>query len=784
MANKSNQFFSPEDHISIDAEHTLEQLSGKFQSVKDGLPELIKNSKDHYARLNVKKSQDRQIIIIISEDGENLGVLDFAGAALADFKGWKTWSSRTANRKEMSSDIEAGYGNGGKSFMVRGCNKLSSMCGYRDCKINKWGFLNDEPKLKYHAGIFKKSGKELKNYVEQDHQLVLNSELSVYGIEISSLPKEAQEVFEKRRSFTLVSLMRVRDWQKLHRPGRLKIFSSLPDNIMQHAQASLTLDTCNVWVMKGSKLIYPEKLKVSDLPSFEGLEDLEPIPIPSKLIDPETSEEIELRFKVPENNNLILKTSRQNLRLSDRHKARNVIRIKNERNVVANWLMADLVSLTSSAFIYGTLVCDLIEEESIAGSDRMNLADNALIRSLKHWVSNQCVEIAKRIHKIQLSKNSDEDKNAVSETLQKLRNLMREFLRRDITEGDAGDDFEGGRTRRSGAIRKKGMNIDEIVLEPQRNSLLLPLGTTVPLVIKCYETRGEEKFLVSCDSLVPCADKSDLEWVGNNMIRGTKEGVVRLFFETLDGKVQSNTLNIKILNIEEIKVGEQERVLKQGERYPLKITSFGEEGQEFTNLIYETYVDEIEMGSINRDGIFTAGGLSGYATVRIKYGTKENQVKTLRVQIGEEKISGSGGDKGNDIPLILLCSRESPNSEDRLAESRTHPGGEDHPTIIDNEPLWKGIIWINSDSKESRKARSRGEGGFMKIGSPTFQQFLTLKCFEVLKRLKMEDDVGGDSFNMDEFRNGIANAEMETASFLDKAYILVKELVGGEEDEE
>ncbi len=45
--------FRPLPGIRIDAVHSLEQLTGRYQTMRDGLPELVKNSKDHYARLGI-----------------------------------------------------------------------------------------------------------------------------------------------------------------------------------------------------------------------------------------------------------------------------------------------------------------------------------------------------------------------------------------------------------------------------------------------------------------------------------------------------------------------------------------------------------------------------------------------------------------------------------------------------------------------------------------------------------------------------------------------------------
>src|SRR5215469_5304733 len=101
------------DEIPIDINNTLLQLLGRFQSVKDGLPELIKNSKDQYSRLGVTDKARRVIVTLVDTTSHRIAVLDFAGASKADFKRWQKWSDPAANLAEKATDIEGGHGNGG-----------------------------------------------------------------------------------------------------------------------------------------------------------------------------------------------------------------------------------------------------------------------------------------------------------------------------------------------------------------------------------------------------------------------------------------------------------------------------------------------------------------------------------------------------------------------------------------------------------------------------------------------------------------------------------------------
>src|SRR5690348_14955227 len=53
VVTKPGMFVFP-GQISIDAKSTLDQLTPQFRSVRDGLPELVKNAKDQYARLQIR----------------------------------------------------------------------------------------------------------------------------------------------------------------------------------------------------------------------------------------------------------------------------------------------------------------------------------------------------------------------------------------------------------------------------------------------------------------------------------------------------------------------------------------------------------------------------------------------------------------------------------------------------------------------------------------------------------------------------------------------------------
>lgn len=781
---KSKIDFEAAETIKIDMVHGLDQISSGFQSVKEGLPELIKNSKDHYFRLNVNDKKDRQIVILISPDKTQLGVLDFAGAKLNDFDGWEEWNSRTSNRKEMSENIEAGKGNGGKSFMARGCLGMASLCGYADEKINKKGFINYDKSLKYKTVTFKgKDGKLIKNIKSPDPERVLNKELEAFEIDINSLPKPARDSFFKRRFFTFVHLDGIKDWNKTNELIKDRKINTLPADLMAHAQASLTIETCFVWVQKGDKLFYQEPLEVADLEPMPELSEVPFIPLPTELEDPTTGDIIKL--EITEKDGLQIFPCKKNLRNTDTLKARNVVRIWNNRNIVANWSIADLVPTSASGFIHAKLTHRELTEEYQDGSNRMTLVDSELTRALRHWTTQKLNEIVAKIQDLQSEKESKEDKLKASKALDKIRELMSKFLEQENEDNlNSGEDGK----KKDGPINIKwGEKLDEILLEPRNPILRIPQGVDVPIVIKGYEIKDEKRLpLKSLPPFLMISQDDIVDIVSRSSIRGLKGGKTKICLETRDGKIKSNEIEIEVIKLKDLQLNYKNKIIKQGERFNINLIGITEDDEMKENMVFQTYIDEEDMGKIDRFGKFIAGIKEGIATVRVKYGVGEGDFKKTILKIGKDKIENK---KGSDIPLIMFCGDPAPGRENWPENQRTIPPGESYPTIIDSEPFWlnipPAIIWINPRSKEAKKIRERGsEKILVSMKSKVFQDFLLVKCFEILKRLKLKQKIGDSSMTFIETLQKLSQSETEASEFLDLAQEIINNLMRSYSEEE
>ena len=263
--------------------------------MKDGLPELIKNAKDQYSRLGIVDREVRQIVVLADTDDHRLGVLDFAGARAADFGGWTTWSSRTAGRKELSEDIEAGHGNGGKAFMVRGALEFAFLESCFEGKHTRMGFKNERPADLYKPGFDRKKGIRLDGVNEPNVKARLDDFLAEFDMKASELPPRALAAFQKRNAFTGVLLSGVTDWegrrknkiQRLAKEGVSEIIAS-------HGQTSMTIETCECWVVVDGRLTTPTPIAPVGLEPYPGFEQPVIHEIPDLLPDPETGDDVDM----------------------------------------------------------------------------------------------------------------------------------------------------------------------------------------------------------------------------------------------------------------------------------------------------------------------------------------------------------------------------------------------------------------------------------------------------------------------------------------------------------
>lgn len=656
------------------------------------------------------------------------------------------------------------------------------------------GFRNDEPTARYIPGIDREGRKRIEDVIEAQPLERLRDVLRELDTTISSLPSACRKVLEERNAFTIVMIDGVRDWQNRRHETIRRMVLALPTMIAEHGQASLTIETCSVWVMLGSVLVTREPIRAAILQPYEGFENLPDIPIPDSLIDPESGEHVSTGEGGGSEKYLRLRTSSKNLRLSDDLKARNVIRIWNDRNNVASWPLPSLdVMGQSIAFVYGELRVPDLKGEHLADAHRSNLADTPLTRALRAWSTDQIQELANRIQKAEMRKTRREDREKAGRALAGLRDLMRQFLEAEPFPGEE-QDSSGGAGKDEGDTGNKherrrqkfGARIDEIVLEPTRKGIGLALGTKAPLVYRCYEINDADKRpVMGAKVILKSAVEGHAVLDSDGFLKAEKTGKGEIWLETADGRVTSNHAVLEVVRCTGVDIVLPSDPLLKGQRVTVVASFHTIDGQR-DDLLLEATIDEPGMAWLGRSGILTAGLQEGTATLHVKYGPERGDRHTVTVTIGPERVPprGTGGGAGGNVPEILLCGEPAPGMDSYPPEQRTHPGGEYHPTIIE-EPQFPNVVWINPYSKEaSRVRRSRGgPSGVGGIATQTFMHFVALKCFEILKRLKVRQEMREQVINETEFTRAIAQAEMDCAGFIDAAFDISEKLLRATDEE-
>ena len=688
--NRMQKFILP-DEIPIDPVETLNQLTGRFRSVRDGLPELVKNSKDQYSRLGINDEADRQIVVIADTDRRTLAVVDFAGAPAGNFEGWTNWSDPNAGQANLAADIEAGHGNGGKAFMVRGASSTAFLESCYEGRRTRKGFVNDQPTERYKPGFGSSQGIKLDDIEEPDPTNRLEEALSLVGVRIDLLPNGAQNVFRRRRAFTIAYLEQVQDWIGSRKPRlRTVAGNGLAEIIGSHGQTAMTIETSRVWVVRNGEIIGPGPVRPSEIAPYSGFETPRQFEIPDLLSDPETGETVTVFEKPGLTGFLRLSTSQSQLQLAANTKAKNVIRVWNQRNNVATWTPQELHSVSAASFIYGELRCPSLTEDHLDGAARKHLADTSLVRALREWAAEHVKQLADDLHHAMAEKTTPKDLERTRSALDRIRNLMRKYLDPDSSGAESEDGSDGSHSgglgngwRPSRKPVQYGTDIHEIVLETDLRDITLIVGTSIPLLHRCFERQedGSAKPVQARNLVLQSEPKGMFTLDAAGMLTAHATGLGEFWLETADGQLQSNRREFWTMEATEVDLEVPAEPLLQGQRLKLNITFQTPDGPLDDALIDGEVLDP-SFGAIGRHGRLTVGQKEGNAEVRIRYGADTLAYRDFSIPVGPERIpqKEGSGDSGSDVPEILLCGDYAPGMEEYPPERRTIPGGLEYPT--------------------------------------------------------------------------------------------------------
>ena len=596
-----------------------------------------------------------------------------------------------------------------------------------------------------------------------------------------ALPQLAQDLFEGRASYTVARVDGLREWANRKRSfKRRSAKDAVAPQLRAHSQAALTIETCSVWVVSDGKLLTPEPLVLAHPEPLPGFEDIDPIPVPDVLVDPESEADLPTGEMRDGAKILKLRTSKRQLRRLAELAALNVIRVRDERNAIGHWTLAELAPCPESTFILGEVWVPALSGEDVVGADRIQMVETPLVRAVRAWVEGQIDALCEMIRHAKSQELETTERDRTADALGKFRDLMRRFLEERLVQGlEPGEGAGPGENRGIRCPRppvKYGSVVDVIDLEPGRSSIALAGGTTVPLEFHCYELTDASERLPVRESVLELHSDCDglVELTANRGLRALRIGHAQVWLRHPKSGIESDRIAIHSVGCTGADISILDTPLLQGQRTRVEVSFHTSQGLR-DDLMLEARVHPDALGRFSRAGVFTAGGTQGTATVRVKHGFKSTDFAEQPIEIGPDSVELRGVGGGGDIPLVLLCTQPAPGNEGYEPAQRTHAGGEDFPTIIE-DPRWRGVVWINPSSKEALRARVGGPQSVpLPVTSKTFLQFIALKCFEILKRLLVRErlkDQGRTQVTETEYLSELADAESECADFIDPAFDL------------
>ncbi len=677
--------------------------------------------------------------------------------------------------------------------MVRGATRRAFLDSTYEGRRTKKGFVNDQPGQRYRPGFGVEDGQILDDVSNATPTETLEQILRLVGADLDDLPEPAKAAYANRNAYTAAYVEEVEDWQRRNkRKLRSAAAAEIAEIISTHGQTSMTIETCHVWVLVDGNIYGGGPIRPALIEPFAGFEEPRIFDIPDVLPDPETGEAVNILEGQAGDAYLSLHASAKQLQISQETRAKNVIRVWNNRNNVATWPLQTLHRVSAASFIFGELRCPSLLGEHLAGADRLHLNDTALVRALEHWAGEKVQELANDLHQAMAEKTNPKDREKARSALNNIRNLMRRYLESDAS-GSSEDNGQDGAHDGNGDEGdqeyrepiKYGQRVDEILLERNRNDISLIRGTAVPLLFSCIEhdpETMESRSVRNAPLKFACEPADQFEFDENGMLEAKYAGLGKIWLESFDGSVTSNAVQVWVANATDVTMEPLPTVLKQGEKRQLHFT-FETDSGPLDGVLVEAEVHHSAMGRIGRHGKFTAGQEEGEAKVRVRFGDDDEAFRDFVVEVGSERMPPPEGkaDAGSDVPEILFCGDEAPGMNEFPPEQRTVTGGPELPTIIE-DPLFSNVVWINPASKEALRVRRTGGGssGVGRVTSRTFIHFVALKCFDILKRLYVRQQIAGSMVTEFQYMQAATEAEMECADFIDAAWELGDQLLSKE----
>ena len=675
--------YTPDADVKVHEEGAIRLICAGFQSHEAGLPELLKNSSDAYAREDT--AEDKRSIVVIVNNARggapaSISCLDFVGMNSAVIENnFRHWADPNAARGiDPTIAVQGGHGNGGKCYLTQMFDDHAFIHTVKAGKGNRYGVKGKS----IHFGYIpdRKKGRD---FPVDDLNAQLEKALVDTGCSLGTIWKVARDALRECNGFTIVTGVGPRGYRE-----KLPV-KAIIENLQEHTQMIHTLELCNVFIVINGKLFKRgESLTLRKIKPMDG-EKPRIIQIPETLVDENTGEEISTtnNGELPEGH-LVLYTSQRSMRYTKKGRHNVIYKAQSGYIGYTQVLEFDVISSYAS-YLYGE--CELMALEQYKQNDRINLTDSPLTRAVYRFISDQIQEYAEVFEARDHRKSGHEEKNVITAMNEALDQWKNRFLN-EVMQGMWG----GGGQGRTPIVRQplpsgKLARMD-LALGYQRAGI----GISIKPAIKFFD--GEDRRIqptpfrwISDDNNVAMVD-DDLM-----IINTFAHGKTDIYAETLDGTVRSSIVPLEVVRIHDIDIVPHEIEISAGSRHKLKAVCHLPDG-EITSEVYLDWIStNSEIAGVNSSG--TVFGINTGETVVTAGDGKcdANNPADVRVLPGEGK--GSGKEKGKGYPSVLISGEfhVDPDSNEYRYLSKHHP-----PVWQDVQDVNRNIWWINSDAPLAR----------------------------------------------------------------------------------
>jgi hypothetical protein len=681
--------YTPDADLEIHPEGAIRLICRAYQSHENGLPEWTKNASDAYARENAPEA--KRVIVIIFNFGRgrtpSISCLDFSGMTSEMIqRNFRVWADPTASGAISVASVQGGHGNGGKCYMTQMFEDYSLIHTVKGGKGNRYGVIGGSVSFGYIPDT--KRGRDFRvDFIPRELEVALRS----IGCSVDLLPDGAGEALRLADGFTLVTGMTPKHYGN-RIPAR-----RLLETLQEHPQMIRTLELCKVFAMaNGRTLNGGRELRLTDIEPLEGAEKPRVLEIPRKLIDPVSDQEISTTDEeaLPPGS-VTLRTSKVSMRWGK--KGRHKINYQTKSGYIGYVLVTELdIQSIYRDRIYGE--CYLESLEPYKQNERARLADNPLTRAVETFIADQIQAYATEFEAKEKRKYRQEEKNELSRINEALDRWKNRFLAEFMRGLWGGDD---------GLTKERAVRTPLPTGRPARLELTLThgmagLGVAFRPRVRFFDHLGQEIRAVPFRWV---SEDNNVAMVDENLaiINTFAFGETAVHAETLDGKIRSTPVPLRVVHIHQINIEPSQVEIAVGSRQMLKGVCQLANGEMTSDVYLEWMADDSNIAGVSSSGLIF--GLQP-GTTKIAAGDDRCDANPIDVKVVLGQGGGTGRHRGQGYPTVKLSEVDPhPITGEIITFAREEP-----PVIQRAQDVEFNIWWINSAAPLARMYLDGGLG--------------------------------------------------------------------------